>query len=125
MEAAVAQWRHQGWVALEVPSDAGGGATVVSRPVIPPAHTKVTLNVELPPPACATVSLLRLEAGSTTSLLPIDGYSGPHAARICEDSIAATIRWAGKTALPEAEPAVVFEISLPARARLFGLTFVA
>ena len=125
MEAAVARWRYQGWVALEVPSDAGQSATVVSRPVIPPAHTKVTLNVELSPSACATVSLLRLEAGSTTSLLPIDRYSGRHAARICEDSIAARVAWAGKTALPEAEPAVVFEISLPARARLFGLTFVA
>lgn len=144
IETAVVRWRKQGWVALEVPTTTATkalAATVVLRPIVAPVGTThVTVNLQVANDSCAQVSLERVAARSssehkTQSLLlpktvPIEGYSGAHAARACEDATAQVLAWAGKTALPTssevgASGGVVLRIELPPGARLFGLTFAS
>ena len=117
--------RFQGWVALQA-IDAEYAA-VVTRSVIAPMNATATLNLGgAGPKRCAVVELLDPHHPH----VPIAAYAGDAAARVCEDSVEAALRWgaAGQAQLKEL-PAlaseaggVVFRIRLAKGLRLFGLT---
>lgn len=123
VEVGVLRYRFQGWVALQA---VAAEATVVTRPVVAPKNATATLNLGGGSPGrCAVVEL---EAVRGNASAPLAGYSGDAAARVCEDSVEAPLRWGVgaqmKRQLPASasEAGVVFRVRLAQGLRLFGLT---
>eukprot|EP01052_Picozoa_sp_SAG31_P001948 SAG31_NODE_65_length_28565_cov_8.402914_29_plen_1206_part_00 len=137
VEVGVLRWRQEGWVALEAGKH---GATVMTRPILAPPKSFVTINLNTTTAAAAAAAtssqsgtacalvhleLLNLTGDGVANLTtPIPGFSGKDAAKVCVDDIASKLVWGDSASLPPSattRKGVVFRIDLIHGMQLFGL----